>query len=309
MFTLALGDDAELRPLEPWQAPELAARTDLDPVETYRRRYADQLASGTGRLYGIWREGVLVGAAVFACFDTLTGVCEISCRPEQAAQDHDLETRAGRALIDWAFAERGMSRVEWWVTADDVRSIVAARRLGMTRDGVLRERGSARGVRQDSEVWAVLSHEWPPVQGQNEPRARVQVELDRLMGLFMASFTNTDGRQPDLEVIRHLFVPEGRIISNVGGEPSVMDLDAFIEPRQKMLTDGTLTEFSEWEISERTEMFGSVAHRFSVYGKSGFRHGERFEGRGHKTTQYLRTPAGWRMCSMAWDDEPAPTSG
>jgi hypothetical protein len=168
----------------------------------------------------------------------------------------------------------------------------------MTRDG----------VRQGGEVWAVLSHEWPPVRGRNAPRARVQAELDRLMDLFMASFTNTGGRRPELDVIRDLFVPEGRIIANVGDQPVIMDLDAFIEPRRKMLTDGTLTEFSEWEISERTDMFGSVAHRFSVYGKSGFRHGERFEGRGHKTTQFLRTPAGWRMCSMAWDDEPAVTS-
>jgi RimJ/RimL family protein N-acetyltransferase len=298
MYALALGDDAELRPLEPSQTPRLATHADLDPASAHRRRYAGQMASGNGRLFGIWREGVRVGDAILACFDTFTGVCEIGCRPERAEQDDDLETRACRALIDCAFAERGMSRVEWWVTADDVRSISVARRLGMTRDG----------VRQDGEVWAVLSHEWPPVQGRNTSRARVQAELDRLMDLFMASFTNTGGRQPDLDVIRDLFVPEGRIIANVGDQPVIMDLDAFIEPRRKMLTDGTLTEFSEWEISGRTEMCGSVAHRFSVYGKSGFRHGERFEGRGHKTTQFLRTPAGWRMCSMAWDDEPAVTS-
>jgi hypothetical protein len=137
------------------------------------------------------------------------------------------------------------------------------------------------------------------------PEDAVQAGLDRLTSLFMASFTNTGGRRPDLAVIRDLFIPEGRIISNAGDEPVIMDLDAFIAPRQRMLTDGTLTEFSEWEISGRTERYGSVAHRFSVYGKSGFLRGERFEGRGHKTTQFLRTPAGWRICSMAWDDEPA----
>lgn len=82
----------------------------------------------------------------------------------------------------------------------------------------------------------------------------------------------------------------------------VYDLDAFIAPREKILTDGTLTEFSEWEVSERTEIFGSVAHRFSHYRKSGFLDGAWFEGSGHKTTQFVRTAAGWRMSSLAWDD-------
>ncbi|MFF7333490.1 DUF4440 domain-containing protein [Streptomyces sp. NPDC090306] len=135
--------------------------------------------------------------------------------------------------------------------------------------------------------------------------AQVRAELDRLIGAFMASFTNTGGRTPELEGIRRLFIPEGRIISTVGQPPTIMDLDAFIEPRRRMLTDGTLTEFSEWEVSERTELFGSVAHRFSTYAKSGVLNGNRFEARGHKSTQFLRTPVGWRICSMAWDDEPA----
>lgn len=103
-------------------------------------------------------------------------------------------------------------------------------------------------------------------------------------------------------MIREVFIPEGRIISNVGAEPVIYDLDAFIAPRQAMLTDGTLTEFSEWEVAERTEIFGSVAHRFSEYRKSGRKDGVWFEGRGHKTTQFVRTPDGWRMSSMAWDD-------
>lgn len=74
------------------------------------------------------------------------------------------------------------------------------------------------------------------------------------------------------------------------------------EPREKMLTDGTLTEFSEWEVSERTEISGSIAHRLSEYAKSGVRNGEHFEGSGYKTTQFIRTPAGWRISSLAWYD-------
>ncbi|MEU6124393.1 GNAT family protein [Streptomyces sp. NPDC047123] len=326
MFTLPLGDHALLSPLEPWQAPEFLAHvdraresvdpwipwatfsTDLDSATATLQRYADRLAQDAGRIYGIRLEGTLVGGVMFTRFDAAGGVCEIGCWLERAGEGRGLVTRACRALIDWAFRERGMSRVEWWVATGNARSVDVARRLGMRRDGVLRQHSAYRGARRDIEVWSLLRDEWPsvaPVAGA-ESLSGVRAELDRLMGVFVGAFTNTDGRRPDLGVIRDLFIPEGMVIANVGGKPVVHDLDAFIEPRQEMLTDGTLTEFSEAEVSERTEIFGSIAHRFSAYRKSGFHRGTWFEGSGHKTTQFLRTPAGWRMSSLAWDDEPAP---
>lgn len=130
----------------------------------------------------------------------------------------------------------------------------------------------------------------------------VKAELDRLMRVFLGAFTNVGGRRPNVDAVHEVFVPQGMIINNVGDEPVIYDLDAFVAPRKKILTDGTLTEFSEWEVAERTEIFGSIAHRFSDYRKSGFLDGEWFEGSGGKTTQFVRTPDGWRMSSMAWDD-------
>ncbi|ALC24419.1 GNAT family N-acetyltransferase [Streptomyces pristinaespiralis] len=325
MNTLPLGDHAELGPLEPWQAQEFLAHidrarvsvdpwipwatltTDLDSATATLQRYADRLAQDTGRIHGIRLDGTLVGGVMFTRFDSASGVCEIGCWLERAGEGRGLVTRACRVLIDWAFQDRGMSRVEWWVASGNTRSIEVARRLGMTRDGVLRQRFPYRGVRQDSEVWSVLATEWPPAGDASG--AGVRAELDRLMGVFTGAFTNTGGTRPDLGAIRDIFIPEGRIISNVGDEPVIHDIDGFIEPRRKMLTDGTLTEFSEWEVAERTEIFGSIAHRFSEYRKSGYHHGEWFEGSGHKTTQFVRTPAGWRMSSLAWDDAPASVSG
>ncbi|MFV2177542.1 DUF4440 domain-containing protein [Actinomadura sp. LOL_016] len=127
-------------------------------------------------------------------------------------------------------------------------------------------------------------------------------ELDQLMRALFGAFANTGGTRPNLDVVRDVFIPEGLIIKNVGGETVIYDLDTFIAPREEMLTDGTLTEFSEWEISEETEIFGSIAHRFSGYGKSGFRGGEWFEGFGRQSTQFVRTPGGWKMASATWDD-------
>ncbi|MFI5801813.1 GNAT family N-acetyltransferase [Streptomyces sp. NPDC051561] len=347
MLSVPLGENALLKPLEPWSAPEFLAHierarptvdpwipwatftTDLPSATATLQRYADRQVADTGRIYGIWLDGTLVGGVMFPRFDAASGVCEIGCWTEAAGEGHGLVTRACRMLVDWAFGERGMSRIEWVAPVGNTRSIAVARRLGMTKEGVQRKlspyspSGGPDGVRQDCELWSLLAEEWGAAGTEGaggteaveagervtaveaeESVAAVEAELDRLMGVFMGAFTNTGGRRPDLEVIREVFVPQGTIVSNVGDKPVFYDLDSFIEPRQRMLSDGTLTEFSEWETVAHTKVFGSVAHRFSQYRKSGVRDGGHFEGAGGKTTQFLRTAEGWRISSMAWDDVP-----
>jgi ribosomal-protein-serine acetyltransferase len=53
-----------------------------------------------------------------------------------------------------------MHRVEWLVSSENTASINVAKRLGMSRDGVLRENYLYRGVRQDIEVWSLLAPEY-----------------------------------------------------------------------------------------------------------------------------------------------------
>jgi len=319
VFTLQLGDNAQLRSLEPWNAQEFLAHidrarpyvdpwipwatlsTDLASATEVLQRYADRRAADTARIYGIWLDGTLVGGVMFTTFDAASGVCEIGCWLEEAGAGQGLVNQACRFLIDWAFQERDMSRVEWWVASGNTRSIEAARRLGMTRDGVLRQRTAYRGERRDLEIWSVLSGEWPPADGASV--SDTKAELDELVRKFFGAFTNTGGSRPNVAAIREVFIPQGMITANVGGDPKIYDLDEFVEPREKMLTDGTLTEFSEWEVSERTEIFEAIAHRWSEYGKSGYLNGEWFEGSGRKATQFVRTSAGWRMSAVSWEDD------
>ncbi|MET7307264.1 GNAT family N-acetyltransferase [Streptomyces sp. NPDC005134] len=184
MFAVSLGDDgAELRPLEIWQAEEFLAHidrardlvdpwipfatfaTDLESARALLQRYADKQAADTGRLYGIWLDGTLVGGVLFRIFDTGSGNCEVGCWLESAGEGRGLVTRAVRKLIDWAVEERGMHRVEWVASSANTRSVAVAKRLGMTRDGVLRENYPYRGVRHDSEIWSVLAPEWRAQRG------------------------------------------------------------------------------------------------------------------------------------------------
>ena len=127
--------------------------------------------------------------------------------------------------------------------------------------------------------------------------------IDQLIAAFMGVFSNQGGARPRLELIRELFIEEGLIIKNSGPAPEVCGLEAFIRPRERILSDGTLTDFEEHEESARTLVFGNIAQRVAVYSKSGILSGQPFRTRGVKTTQLVRTPGGWRISALAWDDE------
>ncbi len=120
---------------------------------------------------------------------------------------------------------------------------------------------------------------------------------------FFAAFVSGPDCAESLERLRHVLLPEAVIIRTGGDVPAVYGVDSFIAPRQALLTGGTLTEFSEWELAGRTDIFGDIAHRFSSYAKAGVQDGVPFTARGMKTLQFVRTPAGWRISAAAWDDE------
>lgn len=114
----------------------------------------------TGRIYGIWAGDTLVGGVLFRRMDLEHGVVEVGSWLEPAGTGKGLATQAARAIIDWAVRTRGAHRVEWQVKTGNLASIAVARRLGMTRDGVLREAVLHRGKRFDLEVWSVLAPQW-----------------------------------------------------------------------------------------------------------------------------------------------------
>jgi ribosomal-protein-serine acetyltransferase len=180
MFARALSPDAELFPLEVWHAAEFAAHMDrarehIRPwvgasfvtvdeagARATLARYAAAQAADGARLFGIRRDGVLVGGVMFVTFDARAGWCEIGCWLEPAGEGHGLVTAAASALLEWAFEVRGLHRAEWRCRADNARSSAVARRLGMTREGVLRQMWRYGDRFYDKEVWALLATDARP---------------------------------------------------------------------------------------------------------------------------------------------------
>ncbi|MFF1256461.1 DUF4440 domain-containing protein [Streptomyces sp. NPDC058321] len=128
-------------------------------------------------------------------------------------------------------------------------------------------------------------------------------EIDAITVEFFGAFDNRGGSEADVDRIRRLTIP-GAVIVSTGPATTVYTVDEFIEPRRKLLSDGRLVEFSEWETTERTEIAGDIAARFGEYRKSGVMNGEPFEGGGTKSIQFVRMPEGWRIASFTWYDQP-----
>jgi hypothetical protein len=123
------------------------------------------------------------------------------------------------------------------------------------------------------------------------------------MSAFFAAVSFERGGRPDYEALHGLFIDGGRLIRGGPEEPDVATVERFIASRLKLVESGTLEQFQETETGARTDVFGSVAHRLSTYAKSGVSNGAPFAARGVISTQFVETVAGWRMSSMAWDDE------
>ena len=130
-----------------------------------------------------------------------------------------------------------------------------------------------------------------------------QLEIDEIVSQFFNLFTNTDNKIPNLQDINKLFLSDGLIINNSFEESSIYNIETFIKPRVKILTDGTLTNFEEKEIDHKTDICGNIAQRKCSYIKSGELNGEPFEGEGMKLMQLMKVQNKWVLSSVIWSDK------
>ena len=93
------------------------------------------------------------------------------------------------------------------------------------------------------------------------------------------------------------------LISKTETKHTIYDLASFMEPRHKILTDGTLTQFEEHETLEQTTIINNIAQRYSGYQKSGCMEGKLFNQTGHKFLQFVKTSEGWKISSVIWEDD------
>lgn len=74
---------------------------------------------------------------------------------------HGYATEAAGALVQWGFSQHHVHRVSSWCIADNAASVRVLEKLGMRREGRLREKHYFKGRWWDTLLYAMLDRECP----------------------------------------------------------------------------------------------------------------------------------------------------
>lgn len=178
MFSLPVGDDAQLRLLEESQAEELYALTErnrarlrqwlpwLDNMgsagdsRSFIRATRRQFDDGYGYQAGLYLGERLAGVLGFPRYDSGNRLAHLGYWIDAELEGRGLVTRGCRAAVRHAFTELRLNRIEIRCATDNARSRAIPPRLGFTEEGVLREVEWLYDHFVDHAVYALLKRDW-----------------------------------------------------------------------------------------------------------------------------------------------------
>jgi ribosomal-protein-serine acetyltransferase len=173
---LAVTDDCQLRLLEEADAEELyrlieanraylarwmpwaAAQTRETTVE-FLRATRRQAASDDGFQAALVCDGAIIGVVGYHSVNWPHGSTTIGYWLAEQHQGRGLMTRAVRVLVDLAFGEWNLHRVEIRAATDNGRSRAIPERLGFREEGVQREAERIGERYLDLAIYGLLAHE------------------------------------------------------------------------------------------------------------------------------------------------------
>ena len=177
-FAGAIGDGVELSPLALSDADALFAVTDanrehlrpwmpwigsvVSPGDTreFIRSAVDQRARNDGYQCAIRVDGVLAGVVGHHCIDWPNRLTSLGYWLAADHQGRGIMTDACRTLIDFAFEELDLNRVEISAAAGNRRSLAVIARLGLVDEGVRRQGEWVHDHFVDLRCYAILRGEW-----------------------------------------------------------------------------------------------------------------------------------------------------
>lgn len=216
----------------------------------------------------------------------------------RAHHGRGLAAEAAAEMLRLGFDELGLHRITAVCIAENTASARLLERLGFDLEGRLGDTIHVKGQWRTQLLYALREEDWRA----GATAAADLAEIRDLVHTFFEAFTSDERVAERLADLPSVLLPEARIVRTCGGEPVSYDVASFIAPRQTLLTDGSLRDFSERADGGRIDLFGDVAHWFGRYSKNGVLAGADYRGSGMKSLQFVRTSAGWRISAAAWDD-------
>jgi ribosomal-protein-serine acetyltransferase len=168
-------DDFEMRA---WREDDIDAALDVvlrnrEHLQTYMQWMTDDYSLEHARKFlvagikdrldrktlglALLREGNLIGSTGFNRLDWSAKVCEIGYWIDSKAEGKGLITKACQAMIEYAFDELEMNRIEIRCSAENLRSAAVPERLGFKLEGTLRKAEMLNGRPHDFLVFGLLA--------------------------------------------------------------------------------------------------------------------------------------------------------
>jgi ribosomal-protein-serine acetyltransferase len=151
--------DREREYLREW-LPWVDLTTDAGYTANFVRISLEQFARGEGIAAGFWVESEFAGGIGTHKIDWLNRRVEIGYWIASGFQGRGIVTAGCRALIDHAFDELQLNRVEIHCATGNGKSCAIPKRLGFQFEGVLREAQLLNGAYVDINVYSMLCRQW-----------------------------------------------------------------------------------------------------------------------------------------------------
>ena len=160
LFALHTSADA----MRYWDAPPWSDRERADRFIATCRRLAGEGTGARLAMDGL-TDGAFLGWCSLTRWNPHYRSASLGYCLNPAAWGHGHATEAAGALLQWAFDELDLNRVQ---AETDTRNVASARvlqKLGFAREGTLREDCVVNGEVSDSWVFGLIRREWRPAAG------------------------------------------------------------------------------------------------------------------------------------------------
>lgn len=151
--------DANRDHLRPWMS-WIDTTTSVKDMRSFIWHSQARQSQNNGFNAGIFYQSKLAGVIGFHFIDHEDRKTEIGYWLAASMQGKGLMTRVCHAMVDYAFHELKLNRVEIQVAIDNARSRAIPERLGFTQEGILRDDVWLRDHFVDHVVYSMLAREW-----------------------------------------------------------------------------------------------------------------------------------------------------
>ncbi len=156
LLPLVDSNRAYLREWLPW----LDMTRTIDEMITFIDAAVRQQAAGLGFQAGIWHKEQLIGIIGYHHLEWANRSTCVGYWLAEAFQHKGFMTKACRALVEYAFEDWHLNRIEIRCAVGNLKSRAIPERLGFKSEGLLREAEWLYDHYVDHVVYGILSQDW-----------------------------------------------------------------------------------------------------------------------------------------------------